>query len=331
MRPLGTFGTLVVGIVLGAAGTLLLLSRVPLDGRKTAAITAPAAQQPRTAQAMLPSDDGFGTDAGAGARVGVGADAGARVDAAVTAGAGATAGASPGAGAGAGATAGDSPGAGAGAAAGAGASPGAAVGAGAGARAGTGGGTGTVVGVDKADTVSGPRVPGAGKASGDSLAGMRAADSSGSGGLLASGSGGSLLIPVAGIKSAQLRDTYSQPRGEERMHEALDILAPIGTPVYAVADGRVAKLFNSKPGGLTIYQFDPSERYSYYYAHLERYADSLKEGQQVKRGEIIGYVGATGNANPAAPHLHFAMYELGPEKNWWQGKPVNPYPLLGHQ
>lgn len=246
MRPLGTFGTLVVGIALGAAGTLLLISRVPLDSRATAAMSAPANPQPRSTNAMqVPTP---------------------AIDAAAAA-------------------AGD----------------------------------------------DAPRVPGAGKASGDSLAGMRAMESSGTGGLLASGGGTSLLIPVAGIKSAQIRDTYNEPRGDERMHEALDILAPTGTPVYAVADGRVAKLFTSKPGGLTIYQFDPTEKYSYYYAHLERYANSLQEGQQVKRGDIIGYVGATGNADSAAPHLHFAMYELGPDKNWWQGKPINPYPLFGHQ
>jgi murein DD-endopeptidase MepM/ murein hydrolase activator NlpD len=175
------------------------------------------------------------------------------------------------------------------------------------------------------------RVPGAGKASGDSLAGMRPGDSSGAGSVAASGGGSSLLVPVAGVTPAQLRDTFHQPRGDERVHEALDIPAPHGTPVYAVADGRIAKLFTSKPGGLTVYQFDPTETYSYYYAHLDRYAAALKEGQQVKRGEVIGYVGATGNADPATPHLHFAMFELGPEKNWWQGKPVNPYPLLGQQ
>lgn len=139
---------------------------------------------------------------------------------------------------------------------------------------------------------------------------------------------GKLMIPVEGIKQAQLVDTYDQPRGTERHHEALDIMAPKGAKVFAVADGKLVKLFNSKPGGLTVYQFDPSEKYAYYYAHLDRYADNLKEGAQLKRGDLIGYVGVTGNAAPNAPHLHFAVFELTPAKQWWKGTPLNPYPLL---
>ena len=140
---------------------------------------------------------------------------------------------------------------------------------------------------------------------------------------------GKLLIPVEGLKYAQLSNNFDQPRGKERHHEALDIMAPTGTKVVAVADGKVVKLFNSKPGGLTLYQFDPNEKLAYYYAHLDKYADGIKEGQAIKRGELIGYVGATGNANPAAPHLHFAVFELTPEKQWWKGTPVNPYPMMG--
>jgi peptidoglycan LD-endopeptidase LytH len=140
---------------------------------------------------------------------------------------------------------------------------------------------------------------------------------------------GKLLVPVEGVKASQLSDTFDQPRGKERHHEALDIMAPKGTKVVAVADGKVAKLFNSKPGGLTVYQFDPTETYAYYYAHLDRYADGIKEGSMIKRGDLIGYVGSTGNANPDAPHLHFAVVELTPQKQWWKGTPVNPYPLLG--
>jgi len=138
-----------------------------------------------------------------------------------------------------------------------------------------------------------------------------------------------LLVPVEGIPYAKLTDTFDQPRGQERHHEALDIMAPKGTPVRAVADGKVAKLFESKPGGTTLYQFDPSEQYAYYYAHLDKYADGIKEGMQLKRGDLIGYVGVTGNADPNAPHLHFAVVALTPEKQWWKGTPVNPYPLLG--
>lgn len=140
---------------------------------------------------------------------------------------------------------------------------------------------------------------------------------------------GKLLVPVEGVAFAQLTDTFDQPRGQERHHEALDIVAPTGTPVRAAGDGRVVKLFNSKPGGITLYQFDPSEKHAYYYAHLQRYADGIKEGQQIKRGDVIGYVGATGNADPNAPHLHFAVVALTAEKQWWKGTPVNPYPMLG--
>jgi murein DD-endopeptidase MepM/ murein hydrolase activator NlpD len=139
---------------------------------------------------------------------------------------------------------------------------------------------------------------------------------------------GKLLVPVDGMPLNKITDTYDQARGNDRHHEALDIMAPKGTKVVAVADGKIVKLFTSKPGGLTLYQFDPTEKYAYYYAHLDRYADGLQEGAQVKRGDLIGYVGTTGNADPNAPHLHFAVFELTPEKQWWKGTPVNPYPLL---
>lgn len=138
-----------------------------------------------------------------------------------------------------------------------------------------------------------------------------------------------LLIPVAGIHANALKDTFNDARGSERRHEAIDILAPKGTQVFAVADGTIAKLFNSKPGGLTVYQFDTSEKFAYYYAHLDRYGADVKEGMTLKRGDLVGYVGSSGNADPKTPHLHFAMFELGPEKQWWKGSPINPYPLLG--
>ena len=136
-----------------------------------------------------------------------------------------------------------------------------------------------------------------------------------------------LVIPVTGVIKRDLHDTYSELRGG-RLHEALDIHAPRGTPVVAVGDGRVAKLFKSVEGGLTVYQFDPSEQFAYYYAHLDRYDSGLAEGKVLKRGDPVGAVGTTGNAPPDAPHLHFAIFRLGPEKRWWKGSPVNPYPLL---
>lgn len=137
-----------------------------------------------------------------------------------------------------------------------------------------------------------------------------------------------LLIPVQGILASQLQDTFNDARAQGRSHEAIDIMAPAGTPVLAAADGTVEKLFTSDAGGLTVYQFEPSGRYAYYYAHLQGYAPGLAEKQALRRGDVIGYVGSTGNANPAAPHLHFAVFVLGPERRWWQGTAINPYPLL---
>lgn len=137
-----------------------------------------------------------------------------------------------------------------------------------------------------------------------------------------------LLLPVQGISPSQLQDTFTDARSEGRVHDAIDIMAAEGTPVLAVADGHVEKLFDSDKGGLTMYQFDPDGVHCYYYAHLQRYADGLEEKKQIKRGEVIGYVGSTGNANPQAPHLHFEVHVLGPEKQWWKGDSINPYPLL---
>ena len=138
-----------------------------------------------------------------------------------------------------------------------------------------------------------------------------------------------LKIPVEGADEDDLRDTFFDSRGRGRAHEALDIMAPRHTQVLAADDGVIAKLFNSNGGGgIAIYQFDPTETYCYYYAHLDRYAAGLKEGQRVRRGDVIGYVGSTGNASPTAPHLHFAIFRLTPERQWWKGEPINPYPIL---
>jgi peptidoglycan LD-endopeptidase LytH len=136
-----------------------------------------------------------------------------------------------------------------------------------------------------------------------------------------------LLIPVEGVDRATLRDNFTEARGGHR-HDALDIMAPRGTPVHAVDSGRVAKLFDSKAGGLTVYQFDRDEKYAYYYAHLDHYAEGLKEGAMLNRGDRVGYVGTTGNATPNAPHLHFTIFRLGADRRWWQGTAVNPYPFL---
>ena len=137
-----------------------------------------------------------------------------------------------------------------------------------------------------------------------------------------------LTIPVQGVDPHQLVRSYHDARSGGREHEALDILAPRNTPVVAVEDGTIAKLFLSKLGGNTIYQFDPSRDYAYYYAHLERYADGLKEGEPVHRGQVIGYVGTSGNAPKNTPHLHFAVYRLSAEKHWWEGTPIDPYDIV---
>ena len=133
--------------------------------------------------------------------------------------------------------------------------------------------------------------------------------------------------PIRGLALANLRDTFEEVHDGHK-HEAIDIMEPKGTPVHAVVAGTIRKLFFSKQGGNTIYQFDEMGVYCYYYAHLDRYVEGLREGMPVKSGDVIGFVGSTGNADSRTPHLHFAIFELGPEKRWWQGKAINPYPGL---
>jgi murein DD-endopeptidase MepM/ murein hydrolase activator NlpD len=137
-----------------------------------------------------------------------------------------------------------------------------------------------------------------------------------------------LLVPVQGMARTKLVDTFDDARGQGRVHDAIDIMADRNTPVLAIESGRVVKLFTSNLGGLTIYQFDPTETYCYYYAHLDHYAPGLKEGDMVTRGQVIAYVGSTGDASPDAPHLHFEISRLHADKKWWQGDPINPYPIL---
>jgi murein DD-endopeptidase MepM/ murein hydrolase activator NlpD len=133
--------------------------------------------------------------------------------------------------------------------------------------------------------------------------------------------------PIRGLTLLDLRDMFQEVHNGHP-HEAIDILEPRGTPVHAVASGTIQKLFLSKPGGNTIYEFDERGVYCYYYAHLDRYAEGLRKGMRVERGDIIGFVGSTGNADARTPHLHFAIFELGPERLWWKGKALDPYPGL---
>ena len=138
-----------------------------------------------------------------------------------------------------------------------------------------------------------------------------------------------LAIPVVGVKADHLTDTFTQARANGRRHDAIDILAPEGTPVIAAADGTIEKLFYSNGGGgITIYERSPDQKWMYYYAHLQGYAAGLAEGQQVKRGQVIARVDHTGDAVASAPHLHFAINSMAPGERWWQGTPINPYPVL---
>jgi murein DD-endopeptidase MepM/ murein hydrolase activator NlpD len=140
---------------------------------------------------------------------------------------------------------------------------------------------------------------------------------------------GQLRVPLDGVNIESMKGGFAERRDSGgRPHEAVDMLAPRNTPVHAVENGTIAKLFTSKAGGLTIYQFDPGGRLCYYYAHLDHYADGLKEGQAVAQGDVIGYVGTTGNAPANTPHLHFAVFELNADKHWWQGLPIDPYQVF---
>jgi murein DD-endopeptidase MepM/ murein hydrolase activator NlpD len=141
------------------------------------------------------------------------------------------------------------------------------------------------------------------------------------------GAARNLRVPIDGSDVDSWKGGFEERRGS-RPHEAVDILAPRNTPVHAVTDGTIAKLFVSKLGGNTIYQIDPSGQLEYYYAHLERYADGLRDGQTVSKGDIIGYVGTTGNAPPNTPHLHFGVFQLDESRRWWQGKPLDPYEVF---
>lgn len=133
-----------------------------------------------------------------------------------------------------------------------------------------------------------------------------------------------LLIPVPGVATGDLIDSFTQPRGDKRVHNALDIPAPRGTPVLSTDSGRVLKLFTSKAGGLTIYAIDPTDKYIYYYAHLDHYRPGLAEGMRLARGDTIGYVGTTGNAPPNYPHLHFTIVRALSSRQWSRGTPINP-------
>ena len=138
----------------------------------------------------------------------------------------------------------------------------------------------------------------------------------------------SIIIPVVGVKAEQLQDTFKDSRSQNRVHDAIDIMAPRGAAVVAAVDGKIAKFFDSEKGGITIYQFGRDEKTVYYYAHLDRRAETLREGETVKQGTVIGYVGDTGNSGAGNYHLHFAIWTVDDPKRYWDGTNINPYPLL---
>ena len=137
-----------------------------------------------------------------------------------------------------------------------------------------------------------------------------------------------MIVPVAGVQAKNLVDSFDDMRGGTRRHNALDIMAQRNTPVLAATAGKIVKLHNSAAGGLTIYQSDGTARFVMMYGHLDSYRPGLKEGAAVNRGEIIGFVGSTGNANVLAPHLHFQVTRNDNMKEWWKGTPLNPFPVL---
>jgi murein DD-endopeptidase MepM/ murein hydrolase activator NlpD len=143
-------------------------------------------------------------------------------------------------------------------------------------------------------------------------------------GLAAAVLGPNIGSPIDGLRPADIHDSFNEMHNGHA-HEAVDLMAPRGTPVRAVVNGSIRKLFQSKAGGTTIYEFDDAYERCYYYAHLDHYADGLHEEMRVKRGDVIAYVGSTGNADPRSPHLHFAITELGPRREWWNGRAINPY------
>ena len=135
---------------------------------------------------------------------------------------------------------------------------------------------------------------------------------------------------MSGVRPEQLRDTFDEARSEGRVHDAIDIPAPAGTPVLAAADGEIIKLFQSERGGTTIYQLSTDKKLVFYYAHLQRYADNIYQGKLARQGEAIAYVGDTGNAGAGNYHLHFSIAIVADPKRYWEGVNINPYPLLHH-
>lgn len=138
-----------------------------------------------------------------------------------------------------------------------------------------------------------------------------------------------LQLPVAGISPASLEDSFDQPRDGERKHNAIDIMAPRGTPILSADDGLVLRLSNNALGGTSLFTVDPAGRVVYYYAHLDRYQDGIVAGKQLAKGDTLGFVGTTGNAPKNLPHLHFQIMQMPADRKYWSGEPIDPFTLLG--
>lgn len=158
--------------------------------------------------------------------------------------------------------------------------------------------------------------------SGMSLSAVASADATGVAHLA------TLTFPVPGVDSARLDDSFDAPREGGRKHNAIDIMAPRGTPVVSVQDGRILRLSTNPSGGITVYATDLEDQFVYYYAHLDRYHPRIYAGRPLLRGDTLGYVGTTGNAPKDAPHLHFQVMRMPADRRFWNGEPINPYPLL---
>jgi peptidoglycan LD-endopeptidase LytH len=129
-----------------------------------------------------------------------------------------------------------------------------------------------------------------------------------------------IRMPVVGISTRQLDDSWHAPRdGGVRQHKGIDIFAPKGTEVVAVADGVISFIGDQRLGGHCIW-LTTENGASFYYAHLDRWAAGLYEGMLVQSGDLLGYVGNSGNAISTPSHLHFGVNQ--------NDEMVNPYPIL---
>ncbi|MFI5231134.1 MAG: M23 family metallopeptidase [Gemmatimonadales bacterium] len=137
-----------------------------------------------------------------------------------------------------------------------------------------------------------------------------------------------LLVPVRGVAASQIPDTFKDARDGVRVHNAEDILAKRGTPVIAADDGSVIHVGKNKLGGNVVWTTDPERRFAYYYAHLDHYAKGLHDGQSISRGDVLGYVGTTGNAPKDVPHLHFQLLRIVKGVRYSEGPPVDPLPFF---